>query len=120
MAGFLVKLIICPLTVLAADILFPQVYYPSVFQAILVGVILAVGAYAMEVLLLKRGTFWISTAVDFIAATLIVFVVSLLLPGARVTLLGAIMTALLLSITEYVQHLWLIESGRTKKSDQRI
>lgn len=120
MAGFLVKLVVCPTTVIISDLIFPQVYYPSIFQAILVGIILAVGAHTMEIMLLKKGTFWISTVMDFLAAAIIIFIVSKLLPGSIVTLIGALLTAFLLSITEYFQHLWILRTGRNKKSGQKI
>lgn len=53
---------------------------------------------------------------DFDATTLIVYFVSLLFAGAAVTFLGAVLTALLIGVTEYFQHQWLISSGRTEKS----
>jgi uncharacterized membrane protein YeaQ/YmgE (transglycosylase-associated protein family) len=115
MLGLIVKLIVCPLTVILASVIFPNVNYTAFYQPIIVGLILAVSAHMMEVFLLKRGTFWISTIADFIAATIIVYVVSLF-QVATVTFLGAILTAILLTITEIVQHQWLIRSGRTQKS----
>jgi hypothetical protein len=53
---------------------------------------------------------------DFAAATLIVYFVSLFLIGAEVTFFGALLTRLLLTITEIFQHRYLIQSGRTRKS----
>lgn len=114
--GLIVKLFVCPLTVIASDLLFPNVNYSNIYQPIIVGLVLAVMAHIMDVLLLKRGTFWMSNISDFIAATLIVYVVSLFFSGAVVTFFGAILTGLLLAFTEYVQHLWLLRSGKTKKS----
>lgn len=115
MAGLLVKLIVCPLTVMLAAYIFPNVNYTALYQPIIVGLILALSAHMMEVFLLKKGTFWMSTFMDFIAATLIVYFVSLF-QLATVTFFGAILTALLLTLTEFVQHRWLIRSGRTQKS----
>jgi Mg2+/Co2+ transporter CorB len=70
----------------------------------------------MEVLILKKGTFWLSTIVDFVAASFIVYIVSLFFATASVTIAGALLTALLLTFTEVIQHGWLINSGRTQKS----
>ncbi|WP_199622686.1 DUF2512 family protein [Paenibacillus alkalitolerans] len=117
MAGLFVKLIVCPLTVILASYLFPNVNYTALYQPIIVGLVLAVAAHMMEVFLLKEGTFWLSTAMDFIAATLIVYFVSLF-QAANVTFFGAILTAILLTLTEIVQHRWLIRSGRTQKAPQ--
>ncbi|XEC96648.1 DUF2512 family protein [Paenibacillus tarimensis] len=118
MAGLLVKIIVCPLTVMFAAYIFPNVNYTAFYQPIIVGLILAGAAHMMEVLMLKRGTFWTSTVLDFIAATLIVYIVSLF-QTATVTFFGAVLTAILLSLTEIVQHRWLIQSGRTRKSPSR-
>jgi hypothetical protein len=115
MLGLIIKLVICPFTVWFASIIFPNVNYTALYQPIIVGLILAVSAHMMEILLLKRGTFWVSTVADFMAATLIVYFVSLF-QVATVTLFGAILTAILITITEIIQHRWLIQSGRTKKS----
>jgi hypothetical protein len=115
MLGLILKLIVCPLTVLFASMIFPNVNYTALYQPIIVGLVLAVSAHMMEVLLLNEGTFWISTVADFMAATLIVYFVSLF-QIATVTFLGAILTAILLTVTEIVQHRWLIQSGRTQKS----
>lgn len=115
MAGLLVKLIVCPLTVIFAAYIFLNVNYTVLYQPIIVGLILALSAHMMEVFLLKEGTFWMSTIMDFIVATLIVYFVSLF-QVATVTFFGAILTALVLTLTEIVQHQWLIRSGRTQKS----
>lgn len=114
MWGLLVKLIVCPLVIILANVIFANVNYTVLYQPIIVGLILALFAHMMEVMFLKRGTLWISTIFDFIAATLIVYLVSLL-QEAKVTFLGAILTAIILMVTEIIQHLWLIRSGRTKK-----
>jgi hypothetical protein len=68
----------------------------------------------MEVLLLKRDTLWLSTFLDLIAATIIVYFVSRFL-GSPVTFFGSLLIAALLAITEYFQHVWLIRAGRTQK-----
>ncbi len=115
MMGFIVKLFVCPLTVFFSDLIFPNVDYTAFYQPIIVGLILAVSAHMMEVLLLKRGTFWTSTILDFMAATLIVYFVSLF-QVATVTFFGAVLTAILLTMTEIVQHRWLINTGKTQKS----
>ncbi|MDR6225829.1 DUF2512 family protein [Desmospora profundinema] len=116
MAGFIVKLIVCPLTVIAASFLFPNVQYSAFYQPVIIGLILAAAAHMMEIFLLREETTIISTVLDFFAAALIVYVASMFFVGARVTFFGALLTALLLTITEIIQHRWLIQSGRTRKS----
>ncbi|SDI38651.1 DUF2512 family protein [Alteribacillus bidgolensis] len=116
MLGLIVKLFVCPITVAIAAFIFPNVNYANLWQPIVVGLILAVSAHMMELFILKKGTFWFSTVLDFIAATILVYVVSLFFATATVTFFGALLTSLLLSITELVQHNWLIKSERTQKS----
>lgn len=111
------KLIICPLTVYISDILFKGVFYSTIYQPIVVGLILAVSAHMMEVLMLKRDTQWMSLALDFVAATAIVYFSQFFLRGSVVSLNGALLTAFLLGITEYFQHMWLISTGKTKKTE---
>jgi hypothetical protein len=117
--GLIVKLFVCPITVMIAWLVFPNVQYSAIYQPIIVGLILAFAAHMMEVFILRKGTFWISTIVDFMAAAFIVYVVSLF-QVAQVTFFGAVLTAVLLSTTELVQHNWLIKSGRTHKSPNPV
>ncbi|WP_156288908.1 DUF2512 family protein [Oceanobacillus salinisoli] len=116
MTGLIIKIFVCPITVFIASFLFPNVTYANLWQPIIVGLILAVAAHMMEIFLLKADTFWTSTLMDFAAATLIVYFVSLFLAGAEVTFFGALFTGLLLAVTEIFQHRYLINSGRTRKS----
>ncbi|MFD0869379.1 Protein of uncharacterised function (DUF2512) [Chlamydia abortus] len=116
MASLIMKIIACPIGVLIAAWLFPNVDYGAYYQAIIVGLILAVVGVLMEYLLLKRGTLWTSTLMDFIASVIIVYFVSNMFAGASVTFWGAVLTGLLLAVIEYFTHLWLIRSGRTQKS----
>lgn len=117
MTSLIMKIIICPLAVLLSDYLFADIYFPYIYQAIILGIILAVAAYVMELLFLKKGTFWINNVLDFILATVIVYVSQFFFTGARITFIGALLTSALLTITEYFQHLYLIRSGKTKKSE---
>lgn len=115
MTGLVMKLIVCPLTVLAADYFLRNLNYSSLYQPILVGLVIAVGGHLAEVLLLKRGTLWISTIVDFILAIVVVYYSQFFLSGAYVTWPGAAITAAVISVIEAGTHLFLIRSGRTKK-----
>ncbi|WP_088104902.1 DUF2512 family protein [Halalkalibacter urbisdiaboli] len=116
MIGLIVKIFVCPITVMIASLLFANVYYAHVIQPIVVGLLLAFSGHMMEVIILKKSTLWLSAILDFVAATLIVYFVSLLFGTALVTFTGALLTALLLTFTEVIQHGWLINSGRTVKS----
>jgi hypothetical protein len=116
LTSLLMKIFICPLGVILSAYLFPNVNFPAFYQPILLGLILAGVGVMMEYLMLKEGTLWMSTVSDFIASVLIVYFVSLFFPGAEVTFLGAILVGLVLGVTEYFTHRWLIQNGRTQKS----
>ncbi|MGE4284915.1 MAG: DUF2512 family protein [Clostridia bacterium] len=117
LTGFIMKLIMCPLIVVIYDALLNNVNYASIYQSIGIGIFLAVLAHMMEVLILREGTFWISTIVDLVAAFGIVYLSQFVLRGAAVTFTGALIISLLLTISEYFQHLFLVNTGKTRKSE---
>ncbi|MGA9174750.1 MAG: DUF2512 family protein [Thermoactinomyces sp.] len=115
MVGLLLKLIICPIVVIFADRILSEVYFFNVYQAIFVGVLLALVGHLMEIAFLKRGRLWVNNVLDFVFASVIVYIGGLLLPGAYVNVFGAIVTGWLLAVTEHFQHRWLLQTGRTRK-----
>ncbi|MFZ5353031.1 MAG: DUF2512 family protein [Bacillota bacterium] len=119
MTGLIMKIIACPAALLLSDLLFAGIDFGSAYQAVIVGLILAVSAHLMELLILRRGTFWISLTADFVTATLIIYFVSNLFYNAYVTLTGAVLAALIVGVTEYLQHAYLIRTGKTKKVAHR-
>jgi hypothetical protein len=112
---FLMKIIICPLSVILASFLFTNVRYAALYQPIFVGVVLAVIGTLMEYLFLREGTLWINTVLDFIVSTFFVYFITIFFYGARITIVGAILTGLILAIVEHFIHLYLIKSQKTKK-----
>ncbi|WP_200411883.1 DUF2512 family protein [Virgibacillus salexigens] len=116
MIALIIKLIVCPTMVVFSDLIFPNVNYSAFHQPIIVGITLAVIGHAMEALLLTKNTFWLSLVLDFIAAILIVYFVSLFFQNTIVTFFGAFLTALVLGVTEIVHHRWLLQSDRIQKS----
>jgi hypothetical protein len=109
LAPLFIKLLVCPAVVLLMDIISTEVDYRAVYQAVMVGLILAVLGRILENFLLRSRTVWISTAVDFVAATVVLYFSPLVFPGSRVTFTGALVTALLLAVTEYIQHVVLVQ-----------
>ncbi len=116
MTSFIMKVIICPLALMLSDWLFASVEFTTYTQPIIIGLILAVVGTIMEFILLRRGTVWMSTFMDFIATFLIVYFVSNWYEGAVVTLWGALLVSLILGVAEYFTHRWLVGNGKTKKS----
>lgn len=116
LTSLFLKLILVPVIVLLSDFLIANVFYPSFYQPIIVGIVLAVVGHVMENVLLRRGTLWVTTALDIVASSIILYVSVYFFPGSRMTLDGALLTALFLGITEYFYHLWLIRSERVEEA----
>jgi hypothetical protein len=116
LTGLILKILICPAVVYFTDLATIDVNFSSTFQAVLLGLVLAVAGHVMELFILKRGTLWMSTLADLFAFVIIVYVGSSFLPGAYVNFVGSLLTATFLTITEYVQHAWLIRTGKTEKA----
>lgn len=117
MTGLLVKLVVTPIVLLGAAYLFRDVYYPSFYQPIFVGLVLAIAGHLMEVYLLKKTTFWLMNLIDFVAASFLIYISSFFFFGAQITWTGAFLSAFLFTISEYIQHRWLIQTHRTVKVD---
>ncbi|MBS4224365.1 DUF2512 family protein [Lederbergia citrea] len=109
------KIIVTPIVLIIAANFLTNVNYPHVYQPIVIGITLSLAGYLMEVAILKKGTFWISTATDFVISAFFIYILSYFFPGAYVTVGGAILTAALLTVIEFFVHLWLIKSGRARK-----
>lgn len=116
MTSLLLKIFLCPIALILSTWLIPGIKYGDYYQPVIVGLILAVVGVLMEYILLKKGTLWFSTIMDFVASVLIVYFISNWFANADVTFLGAVLVGALLAVTEYFIHLWLIQSGRTQKS----
>jgi Protein of unknown function (DUF2512). len=111
------KIITYPFILIVSDYLFRDIYYSYIYQPIFIAAILAIAANLMELSLLKPGTLLISTSADFLLAFVIVYFSQFILPGSRITLMGAVLSSTLLALDEYFQHLYLIKSGKTQKSE---
>lgn len=117
MTGLIMKLIGSPLVVYLSSLLFPRLIdFTALYQPIAVGIIIALVGHVMELLLLKKGTVWISTALDFGAAFIVLYLSSFIFPGARVTVTGAMITAAIIAIAEHLQHMYLVKVDKTVKS----
>ncbi|WP_134700579.1 DUF2512 family protein [Ammoniphilus sp. YIM 78166] len=116
MTGLWMKIVVCPTVILFVNWITMDVYYPRFYQALVVGLVLAFSGHMMEVMWLQRGRLWMMTIVDFFASAAIVFVSQFFFAGAYVSMIGALIAASFLAITEYYQHRWLIREGKTEKA----
>lgn len=116
MDSLLMKLIVSPILVVVADALFPEVNFSSLYLSIGVGFVLALAGYFLERMLLSPGRLWMMTALDFIVGFLIVYGSVIVLPTAEISAIGAGFVAIFFGVGEYLQHTWLIRTGRTEKA----
>lgn len=108
----------CPLIVALSAFILPNVNFANMIQPIIIGLVLAVVGTMMEYLFLKEGTVWLSTFLDFVAATVVVYILGLWMEGAVVTFLGALLVGIFLGISEHFTHLFLVRANKTQKSYQ--
>jgi hypothetical protein len=117
LAGFLAKLIICPVVVVVSSLVFSErIHYNSIFHPVITGLVLAVLTHAIETYFLKPGRVLIIATTDFISSSLAVYLLSLVFAGSRVIFSGAVLTGILLALTEYFEHVFLVMRGRAQKS----
>ncbi|MDK2799440.1 MAG: hypothetical protein PWP27_806 [Clostridiales bacterium] len=109
MIHFIIKLIVCPTVVYLSDLLFRSVEFSTSGQILLVGWTLSIAAYIADVALLERYGNILQTIIDFVVAISIIMIYQYFLPAAVVTFSGALITALLLAVTEYAAHVWLLQ-----------
>lgn len=115
-ANLVAKLILGPAIVLLAAGLLPNVQYGAWYEPILVGLTIGAAGYMTELIMLSRQSMWISTFADLALAFGILFVVSNAFAGASVTWFGALLTALMIAVTEHVAHIWLVETARMRRA----
>ncbi|HLR72238.1 MAG TPA: DUF2512 family protein [Pseudogracilibacillus sp.] len=115
--GLVVKLIVAPIGIILASWIFPIVNFANWYQPIMLGIVVAVVGYLMEVTMLREDTNWMTLIADFVVASAIVYFGAMFFMNSYVTFLGALLTGALLGVTEIFQHNWLLNSGRAKKED---
>jgi len=108
MPGLIMKLFLYPVIVLLSDAILGNVNYENIYQPVTIGLFLALLAHVSELFSLRRGTFWINNVIDFTVAFLVVYFSRFVYTGALITFTGAVITAILLAVSEYFQHLYLI------------
>lgn len=119
MAELLIKFFVCPIIIVLIDILSSDVDYQAVYQPIVVGLFLAVAGRIMESFSLKEKapvmSVWISNVLDFIIAFAVVYFSQYYYLGSRITFFGALVTALIVAVTEHIQHIIFINRALREK-----
>lgn len=117
MTSLISKLILYPFVVAIAAYMYTGLEFGVYYEPFLLGTVLATAATLVEFLLLKRGTFWMSTWLDLLLFTIGVYYITTAFPDTNVTFMGALFAGMLLTFIEYPIHKYLIRSGKTRKSE---
>jgi hypothetical protein len=109
--NLIIKLVLTPVIVIICDLLSPlQINYNAVYEAIVIGLFVGIINYALEWLMLAKGTFWVTTILDFIITLCVVFFGTMLYDDAVVSTLGALTITFLVAVMEYLLHSWLLRN----------
>lgn len=104
--NFASRFIICPLVVWIGQAL-GAVRFATGGQILTVGLLLAVLAIVMDMIVLPLVGNAVATVTDFFAATAFLWIAGQFATGALVTLTGAAVVGALLAATEWAMHSWL-------------
>ncbi|WP_180994260.1 DUF2512 family protein [Bacillus sp. Marseille-P3661] len=118
MKSFLMKLILCPIIIGLCSWLLANINYSYFYQPIVIGAVIAAVGTLMEYMLLTRERIWLSTIMDFIAATLIVYFLTNFYETAAITFGGALTIGIVIAIVEHFTHSYLVRSGQTEKGPE--
>lgn len=104
MLNFFLKLLLCPGTIFIADTLSPAVNFTFAWYIILTGVIIGFLEYMADIMLLRKMGSGVSSLLDGVVAAIVVYFSQFFMPGTSIALLGALFTAVLIGIGEYITH----------------
>ena len=65
--NLILKLVLSPIIVIICDLLSPfHINYNAVYEAMVIGLFVGIINFALEWLILAKGTLWVTTILDFI------------------------------------------------------
>ncbi|MGV3489556.1 MAG: DUF2512 family protein [Tuberibacillus sp.] len=107
--NLILKLALSPIIIIICDLFTPNlINYNAVYEAIVIGLFVGIVNFAIEWLMLARGTLWVTTIIDFIVTCAIVFFGTSFYPDAFMSTLGALIVTVIISIMEFFLHSWLL------------
>ncbi|GGH88404.1 uncharacterized membrane protein YvlD (DUF360 family) [Pullulanibacillus pueri] len=112
MINLLIKLLLSSVIIIACDAISPySIQFGAMYEAIILGVFIGLINYAIEWLLFARGTFWITTILDFVITLCVLFFGVMIFDDAYIGTSGAVVTAILITIVEFILHSWLLKKN---------
>lgn len=104
MISLVLKLITLPLLFIIFSWVLPAIDYGNRWTAVLTIAVLILIGIPMEKLLLNKNTFWTILFLDFISSFFIIWLIASLFNQSEVTLPGAILLSIFITIAEYFVH----------------
>ncbi|TCP29781.1 uncharacterized protein DUF2512 [Scopulibacillus darangshiensis] len=112
MTNLILKIVVTPVIILIADMFSNnQINYGAIYEGIVIGVIIGIVNCAVEMLMLRKGTVWMTTVADFVISLCIVFFGSRLYNDAFVGGQGALVLGVVIAAFEYTLHVWLLRNN---------
>ena len=109
--NLILKLVLSPVIIIICDLFSPyQINYNAVYEAIVIGLFVGIVNFALEWLMLGRGTLYVTTILDFIITMCIVFFGTMLYEDALVSTLGSLIISVIITIMEFFLHTWLLRN----------
>ncbi|GGE50968.1 hypothetical protein GCM10011391_32170 [Pullulanibacillus camelliae] len=109
MINLLLKLILTSVIIIASDAISPySIQFGAIYEAIIIGVFIALINYSVEWLMFTKGTLWITTILDFVITLCVLYFGTMLFDDAFIGIGGAIVTTILITIVEFILHQWLL------------
>ncbi|TLS50197.1 hypothetical protein FE782_21245 [Paenibacillus antri] len=105
----LIKFLLVPALVGLADVMMADLFFPTAWSIVLIGLALAAVGLFMESAMLRRGTLWLTTAADWAVAAAGIYLAQYLFEGAYVSAVAALLAGGLIAIPEYFAHRSAIE-----------
>lgn len=106
------KLTIYPAILFLSSLFLPGIHFTNISQILMIGWILSIIAYAMDIALLARYGNPVQTGTDFVFNTVMLIIFQYMLPTANITFGSIIIIAIFLSTVEYVTHAKLLRAHR--------
>lgn len=100
----LLKIVLLPIVVGLADLMTADIFFPSAWSIAITGIVLAIIGWMMEALILRRGTLWLTTVVDWGVAAAGIYLAQYIFNGAYASVVGSLLAGGLIAIVEYFAH----------------
>ncbi|AGK97247.1 DUF2512 family protein [Clostridium pasteurianum] len=109
------KLILYPVTLLIFNIILSGIDYSNAYEPIIIGLFLAVLSHILEIIILKKGTLWINTGIDYIATFLLIYLSQYIFNNSHIAIFPTLFISALISIFEHFNHLNFLQNKNRSK-----